>query len=92
MAHGLPVITTPNTAGRDLIEHRRNGFLVPIRDAESLAEAMVWCVTHRSEAARVGREAARTASSWQWSDYRRALTEELSRFVEGAVNRGTPVA
>jgi glycosyltransferase involved in cell wall biosynthesis len=77
MAHGLPVITTPNTAGRDLIEHRRNGLLVPIRDPEALAEAMAWCLGHRAELADIGREAARTAAAWQWDDYRRALAKAL---------------
>lgn len=75
MAHGLPVITTPNTAGRDLIEHGRNGLLVPIRDPDALAEAMAWCLGHPAELADVGREAARTAAAWQWHDYRRALAE-----------------
>lgn len=77
MAHGLPVITTPNTAGRDLIEHGRNGFVVPIRDPDALAGAMAWCLAHRAELAEIGREAARTAGAWQWDDYRRALTGAL---------------
>ena len=82
MAHGLPVITTPNTVGRDLIEHGRNGFLVPIRDPDALAQTMAWCLDHRGELERVGREAARAAAAWQWDDYRRALAGALVTATE----------
>lgn len=40
MANGLPVITTSSTAGPDLIESGKNGFIVPIRDSEKLAETI----------------------------------------------------
>ena len=83
MAHGLPVITTPHTAGRDLIEHGRNGFLVPVRDAGALARVMDWCAAHRAEVADIGREAARTAGSWQWEDYRQALVDATRPLWEG---------
>jgi glycosyltransferase involved in cell wall biosynthesis len=73
MAHGLPVITTPNTAGRDLIESGRNGLLVPAGDAATLATAMEWCLQHPAEALEMGHEAARSVSSWQWAEYRSAL-------------------
>lgn len=39
LACGLPVITTPNTGASDLIQPGINGEIVPIRDAQALAEA-----------------------------------------------------
>lgn len=36
MAAGLPVITTPHTAGPDCIDDGKDGFIVPIRDAEAI--------------------------------------------------------
>lgn len=73
MARGLPVITTPNTAGPDLITHGRDGLLVPVRDPASLAEAMQWCLDHPAALAELGRAALERAAAWQWADYRRTL-------------------
>jgi glycosyltransferase involved in cell wall biosynthesis len=83
MSQGLPVITTQNTAGPDLIQHGRNGFLVPIRDVDRLCEVMQWCVVHRNEMKEIGREAATTAARWQWSDYRAALGRVVMDFLAG---------
>ena len=40
MASAIPVISTAVSGIPELIEHRRNGLLVPPRDAEALAKAM----------------------------------------------------
>lgn len=82
MSQGLPVITTWNTGGPDIIEHGRSGILIPIRDAHALAEAMQWCLDHPRELAAMSREAADAADRWQWSDYRRALGRAVRQFVE----------
>jgi glycosyltransferase involved in cell wall biosynthesis len=81
MANGLPVITTCNTAGPDLIEAGKNGFLVPIRDSERLAETMQWCLDHRDDVFAMGRAAAATVARWQWSDYRAALGGVVSKLM-----------
>lgn len=39
LACGLPVVTTPNTGASDLVRSGVNGEVVPIRDAQALAEA-----------------------------------------------------
>jgi alpha-maltose-1-phosphate synthase len=41
MAAGLPVITTPNSIGPDVVENERNGYLVPVRDSQALAKAIL---------------------------------------------------
>lgn len=41
MAMGRPVITTDNVGCRETVEDGVNGFLVPVRDAEALAAAMM---------------------------------------------------
>jgi starch synthase len=40
LACGCPVIATPNSGAEDLFEDGREGFIVPIRDPESIAEAL----------------------------------------------------
>ncbi|HEX9988536.1 MAG TPA: glycosyltransferase family 4 protein [Chloroflexia bacterium] len=81
MSQGLPVITTPNTAGPDLIKDYQNGFIVPIRDADALAEKMAWCLDNPRVLAEMGRAAVQTAAAWQWSDYRAALADAVSSFL-----------
>jgi glycosyltransferase involved in cell wall biosynthesis len=41
LACGLPVITTPNTGASDLIRNGENGEVVPIRDPEAIAAAVL---------------------------------------------------
>ncbi len=40
MAQGTSVITTDHTAGSDVIENGSDGFIVPIRSAEAIAEKL----------------------------------------------------
>src|ERR1700730_1044663 len=40
MAQGTPVITTDHTAGPDIIENGTDGFIVPIRSAEAIADKL----------------------------------------------------
>jgi glycosyltransferase involved in cell wall biosynthesis len=85
MSQGMPVITTANTAGPDLIDPGRNGFLVPIRDAGKLAETMQWCLDHRGEMQEISRSAVETAARWQWSDYRAALGAAVIEFLNQSI-------
>jgi glycosyltransferase involved in cell wall biosynthesis len=82
MSQGLPVITTPNTGGGDLIENGRNGLLVPIRDAERLAESMQWCLDHPDDMTKISFAALDTAARWQWGDYRAALGAAVLQFLD----------
>lgn len=42
MAHGLPVITTDNcVAGLELIEDGKNGYIVPVDDAEAIYQSSI---------------------------------------------------
>jgi glycosyltransferase involved in cell wall biosynthesis len=55
-AAALPVLTTTNCSGLDLIREGGNGWVVPIRAPEALASRLRWCSEHRDEvAAMVGR-------------------------------------
>jgi glycosyltransferase involved in cell wall biosynthesis len=76
-AHGLPVITTARAGASDLVRHGENGLIVPAGDPLALAEALKWCMTHRSELKSMRRAALETAAAWQWSDYRLALSRSV---------------
>ncbi len=60
MAMGKPVIATDTAGCREAVEHGKNGFLVPVKDADALADA-VDCLIDlgeeaRSDMGRYGRE------------------------------------
>lgn len=55
MAVGLPVIATDCPVGgpRTMIDHRRNGLLVPSEDVPTMAKALDRLMTNEAECARL---------------------------------------
>jgi glycosyltransferase involved in cell wall biosynthesis len=76
-SQGLPVITTARAGAADLVRHSENGLIISPGDALALAESLDWCATHRIELKAMRRAASETAASWQWHDYRQALTDNV---------------
>ncbi len=54
-AGALPIVTTTNCAGPDLLHEGRTGWIVPIRQPEAIIERLRWCQTHRHELATMAR-------------------------------------
>jgi glycosyltransferase involved in cell wall biosynthesis len=77
MASGLPVITTPNCAGPDLIDDGLTGFIVPICDVDALCERLCWIHTHPDEAMEMGRRARSRVASLTQPDYRRRFADRV---------------
>jgi starch synthase len=80
MAQGVTVIATPNTGGPDLIEEGIDGFVVPIRSAEAIAEKLELLAADGDQLAAMKQAARRKAESRQWAIYRQqivALAQEL---------------
>jgi glycosyltransferase involved in cell wall biosynthesis len=48
---GLPIVTTPNGAGFDLVRDGQNGWVLPIRSPHRFVEQLLWADSHRSELA-----------------------------------------
>lgn len=61
MAMGRPIITTDWVGCRETVEHGRNGFLVPVRDTEALADAMIRFVEQPQLIRQMGTESRRMA-------------------------------
>lgn len=70
LASGLPVITTPNVGSAQLIEDGVNGYLVPIRDPEAVADRLRRLRDDPERRRAMGLAARATAESGLgWSDY-----------------------
>jgi glycosyltransferase involved in cell wall biosynthesis len=61
MAMGRPIVTTDAPGCRETVRHGVNGYLVPARDADALAQAMARFVEAPDLIAAMGRESRRLA-------------------------------
>jgi glycosyltransferase involved in cell wall biosynthesis len=75
MSSGVPVIACQATGAEDCIASGETGFLVPGRDIDALAEAILWCYRNREALGPMG-HAARTRIEREFtlSDYANRLT------------------
>ena len=79
MAHGLPVITTPN-CGR-VVHDEVDGFLTPPRDSDALAEAIAVLDDDRSRLAEMSSAAFQTSQSYTIDHLRQNLARALGDTV-----------
>jgi alpha-maltose-1-phosphate synthase len=80
MAQGLVVIATPHTAAPDLIDDGVDGFIVPIRSAQAIAEKLELLVRDSAQLREMKQAARRKAQTHGWEVYRRSLVR-LAREV-----------
>jgi glycosyltransferase involved in cell wall biosynthesis len=55
MSSGLPVVASDMSGADDCVTDGKEGFIVPARDVDRLAEKILWCYQHRDEARAMGR-------------------------------------
>lgn len=60
MSVGRPVITTDSPGGRESVNDGVDGFLIPIKDVQSLVEKMEYFIKNPQEQARMGKNARKT--------------------------------
>jgi glycosyltransferase involved in cell wall biosynthesis len=74
MACGCPVIATEHTGGRDFFTNGLEGFVVPIRSPEAIAERLVWLYEHPVEHRQMKQAALRRVHSMGgWDNYGDAI-------------------
>jgi hypothetical protein len=52
---GVPAVVTNIRGCREVVEHDRNGLLIPVKDVRALADAIAALLTNRDRARRLGR-------------------------------------
>lgn len=87
MAMGLPIITTPHTAGPDLIEEGVQGFIVPIRDASAIAAKLELLRDNPERRRDMSVNAAIRAREFSWENYE----DTLAACVRAALDRPVPL-
>ena len=63
LSRGLPVLTTPHSGADDFIASGVNGWIVPIRDSDALADRIMRALDHPTDLAAMREAALRTAAS-----------------------------
>jgi glycosyltransferase involved in cell wall biosynthesis len=56
MACGLPIIASNVQGCEDLVQHGKNGYLVPVKNAPAMAEAVLQLIDNEFERRRMGRQ------------------------------------
>ncbi|HEY1793408.1 MAG TPA: glycosyltransferase family 4 protein [Opitutaceae bacterium] len=74
---GLPVITTDAAGVADFLSDRANGLLIKAGDPGAIRAAIEWCLSNMPRLEQMREPALETAAKWQWSDYRRLLSDTL---------------
>jgi glycosyltransferase involved in cell wall biosynthesis len=64
----LPILTTRNCCGPDLIHEGKTGWVLPIRAPEAFTERLAWCDVHRDELASMVRRIYHEFQPRTWAD------------------------
>jgi glycosyltransferase involved in cell wall biosynthesis len=84
MACGIPLITTPNAGGSDIVSEGVDGFVIPIRDLDSLKAKLEWCYCHPLQLAQMGHAARQKAEQLTWAQYRHKLASEVLQILQNS--------
>jgi hypothetical protein len=74
---GLPVIITPNTGSLEFVHEGCEGFIVPIRSAEAIADRLNALSQDRELLARMSQNAQTRAAGKSWEHYRETWAETV---------------
>lgn len=80
---GLPVITTANTAGPDILSDGQDGFIIPIRSPESIADRITCLADNESLRLSMAWAARHKASSLNWGNYESQIAGLVSQWSKG---------
>lgn len=88
MACGLPIVTTDVPGNREIVRDGLNGFLIPLGDAEKLAQSLAQLVRDADLRRRMSAESRRIVQAYDWREVVRRyeiIFREVLRKREQAV-------
>jgi alpha-maltose-1-phosphate synthase len=83
LSQGLPVITTANSGAPECIRDGVEGFIVPIRSSQAIAECLQQLVNDREQLARMSRACIHRADELSWSGYEQGLSFAVGQLLLG---------
>ena len=87
LSRGMPVITTANTAGPDILEEGKDGFIIPIRSSDAIAEKLFLLHQDRELLKDMSANAIAKAKRCEWRHFGAATVDLVAKSLEaGARN------
>ena len=77
-ASGLPILTTPNCSGPDIVVEGRTGWILPIRTPGAFLERLAWCDANRDAVVQMIRNVYQSYEVRDWA----AVADDFVRLVE----------
>lgn len=81
LAAGLPVITSRNCGGPDVIQDGYNGFLIDAGNTEQLTEKILWFYQHKELLPQMSNNAVQSVSQMTWEHYGDNLVKQLKEKI-----------
>ena len=84
LSQGLPVLTTPNSGATQTIRDGVEGFIVPIRNSQAIAERLQLLASNSDQLAAMGLACLRRAAELSWAGYEHGLRAALGQALHQA--------
>ncbi len=81
MAAGIPVISSTNSGGPDIVHEPEDGMIVPTGDVERLRNAIGWMMENRELLGQMGQRARKNAECFTWQRYRERMAAGLANYA-----------
>ncbi|HSV43912.1 MAG TPA: glycosyltransferase family 4 protein [Candidatus Bathyarchaeia archaeon] len=81
MACATPCIVTANTGCADVVRDGINGFVVPVRDSEAIADRIRLLYRDQARLRDMGRKARQAVEQQTWHRYRQTLMTDYQTFI-----------
>lgn len=83
MSYGTPVIVTTGVGASDVVEDGKDGFIVPTRNPELIADRIAYFYSNPSEVKRMGQNARAKAEQYSWQKIEKKYEEIYVRSISG---------
>jgi glycosyltransferase involved in cell wall biosynthesis len=81
MAAGRPIVSTGIPGYREVVTDGKEGLLVPPKDAQSLAGALVRLLADGELRGRMGAEGRRTAATYAWENVAKQVVDYYAETI-----------
>jgi len=82
LSQGLPVLTTPNSGAALTIRDGVEGFIVPIRDSQAIADRLQQLASNREQLTVMREACLRRAAELSWAGYENGLVQAVGQVLQ----------
>ena len=83
LASGVPVIVSENVGAKDLITDGQEGFIVPIRNARAIKEALLCLYEDKPKREQMAKNARLKVQNQTWEKYEEKLVGVYKELIGG---------